>query len=40
MNGDKLASEDKDSDVGITMTSNLKPSAHCQRVARRAIQVL
>ena len=40
LTGEKLVAEEKETDVGVQITSNLKPSAHCQRASQTAHQVL
>ena len=40
LNGSKLVAEDKETDVGVQICSNLKPSAHCLKAAQTANQVL
>ena len=40
MNGKELQTTDAESDLGIKITSDLKPSSHCQRAASRAMAAL
>ena len=40
INGDLLESVNKEKDIGVKITSNLKPSEHCQEAAGRARAVL
>ena len=40
LNGEHLTCDTKDTDVGIDVTNNLKPSAQCLIAARTATQVL
>ena len=40
MNGVELAEVDNEKDIGITVSSNLKPSKHCEEAANRARAVL
>ena len=40
INGDVLQSVDTEKDIGVKITSNLKPSEHCQEAAGRARSVL
>ena len=40
LNGTKLVAEDKETDVGVQICSNLKPSGHCLKAAQTANQVL
>ena len=40
MNGEKLDSDDAETDVGITITHNLKPSVQCQKASLTALGVL
>ena len=40
MNGLKLVAEEKETDVGVQICSNLKPSAHCLKAAQTASQIL
>ena len=36
MNGNMLESTDKEKDIGVIISNNLKPAAHCDKVARTA----
>ena len=36
MNGNTLDSTDKEKDIGVIICNNLKPAAHCEKVARTA----
>jgi hypothetical protein len=40
MRGTKLGTTDEERDIGVTITKNLKPSAHCSKAAGRAMAVL
>ena len=40
MRGEVLESVDEETDIGVRMSSNLKPSAQCQKAARTAQTVL
>ena len=40
MNGNTLDSTDKEKDIGVIICNNLKPAAHCEKVARTATGVL
>ena len=40
MNGNMLESTDKEKDIGVIISNNLKPAAHCEKVARTASGVL
>jgi hypothetical protein len=40
MRGTKLGTTDEERDIKVTITKNLKPSAHCSKTASRAIAVL
>jgi ribonuclease P/MRP protein subunit RPP40 len=40
MRGTKLGTTQEERDIGVTITSNLKPSAHCSKAAGRAMAVL
>ena len=40
MHGEDLQTTDTERDLGITITSDLKPSTHCQRAANRAMAAL
>ncbi len=40
MRGTKLGTTQEERDIGVTITRNLKPSAHCNKAAGRAMAVL
>ena len=40
MGGEPLSTADEEVDIGVTVTANLKPSAHCAKAARIAQAVL
>jgi hypothetical protein len=40
MNGEKLEKTDDERDVGVTISSNLKPAAQCKKAAQTEVQYL
>ena len=40
MNGEELMVTEEERDIGVTVTSNLKPTAQCSKAARTAQSVL
>jgi hypothetical protein len=40
MRGTRICTTEEERDIGISVTKNLKPSAHCSKAAGRATAVL